>query len=310
MLAWLLPTLGFAIVVQILHKVYLWFWEVYWKTPTDLVKRYGKGSWCIITGGSDGIGFEFANQLAAKGFNLVLIARNEEKLNKRSSQLKTQHKGVEVQTIATDFTKNDSIEYFEGLLDQIKVDDVAMLINCAGQNCGHFMTESLEKIRDSVIVNVVPTYMLIRAFLYKYPGSAENRKAIIALSCHNNELESNTKSVITSVKHGINMLIQSEAMNYTQIGTDMLSIKPVNVTSGASNYREEDWLTCSPKELVQDSLEVLGQTDETFGCKRHIAYAWTSELIRMYFGMSAGRLWDKITNYKAIQAAKSDKKHE
>merc|ERR1719237_127975 len=141
------------------------------------------------------------------------------------------------------------------------------------------------------MVNAVPTYMLTRAFLYKYPGSLENRKAIISMSCHNNELESNSRSVFNAVKHGLHMLSQSENYNYAKLGTDMLSIKPVNVTSSGSNYREEDWLTCSPKELVSDSLEVLGQTDETFGCKRHIAYAWATELIRVYFGMATARFW-------------------
>ena len=79
--------------------------------------------------------------------NVRTIA-NAEKLNKRSAQLKTDYKGVEVQTITTDFSKNDSIEYFEGLLDQIKVDDVAMLINAQGQNCGFFMTESIDSLRS------------------------------------------------------------------------------------------------------------------------------------------------------------------
>lgn len=44
-------------------------------------ERYGKDSWAVVTGSSDGIGLAAAKHLAAKGFNIVLIARNLEKLN-------------------------------------------------------------------------------------------------------------------------------------------------------------------------------------------------------------------------------------
>ena len=45
----------------------------------DLGARYGKGSWAIITGASDGLGKHYALELAKEGFNLVLVARNKEK---------------------------------------------------------------------------------------------------------------------------------------------------------------------------------------------------------------------------------------
>jgi short-subunit dehydrogenase len=276
MLSFLLPILGLVVVIQVIHKVYLWFWQVYQLVPTDLVKTYGKGSWCIISGGTSDTGYAFARHLAAKGFNLVLIAKTAEKLNKKAAQLKADFKGVQVQTIVTDFGKNDTIEYYEGLLDEIKSDNVSMLINCQGKNCGFFLNETLENVRDCVVINTVPTFLLTRVFLFKYPGSAENRKAIIAMSAHNNELELNTKSVWISVKHAINMLFQSESQNFFKIGTDMLSIKPVNI----STAEKKDWLTCSPEELVSDSFDVLGQIEETFGSKRHIAYGWASECIR------------------------------
>ena len=42
----------------------------------DLASRYGKGSWALITGASDGIGKEYALELAKEGFNIVLMGRN------------------------------------------------------------------------------------------------------------------------------------------------------------------------------------------------------------------------------------------
>ena len=42
----------------------------------DLMKRFGRGSWVVITGTTNGIGKAYAFELAKEGFNLVLIARN------------------------------------------------------------------------------------------------------------------------------------------------------------------------------------------------------------------------------------------
>lgn len=45
----------------------------------NLLKRYG-GGWALVTGGSEGIGFAVAEELAKEGFNIVLVSRSKEKL--------------------------------------------------------------------------------------------------------------------------------------------------------------------------------------------------------------------------------------
>ena len=58
-------------------------------TPShDLIKRYGEGSWALITGASDGIGKAYAQELASRGFNIVLMARNQEKTDNVSNEIK------------------------------------------------------------------------------------------------------------------------------------------------------------------------------------------------------------------------------
>jgi 17beta-estradiol 17-dehydrogenase / very-long-chain 3-oxoacyl-CoA reductase len=46
-----------------------------------LQDRYGKGSWAVITGASDGIGKAFCYELAQNGFNIALVARNVSKMD-------------------------------------------------------------------------------------------------------------------------------------------------------------------------------------------------------------------------------------
>ena len=45
----------------------------------DLSSRYGKGSWALITGASNGLGREYAFELAREGFNIILMGRNQAK---------------------------------------------------------------------------------------------------------------------------------------------------------------------------------------------------------------------------------------
>jgi 17beta-estradiol 17-dehydrogenase / very-long-chain 3-oxoacyl-CoA reductase len=47
----------------------------------DLIKRYGDNSWVVITGATSGIGLCYAEELAKKGFNIILVSRTLSKLN-------------------------------------------------------------------------------------------------------------------------------------------------------------------------------------------------------------------------------------
>ncbi|EGR34579.1 short-chain dehydrogenase reductase, putative [Ichthyophthirius multifiliis] len=51
------------------------------RKQNNFIKSYGKDTYALITGSSDGIGKQFAIEMAKSGMNLILIARNEQKLN-------------------------------------------------------------------------------------------------------------------------------------------------------------------------------------------------------------------------------------
>lgn len=66
-----------------------------------LAGRYGP--WAIIAGGSDGIGSAFAHALAARGMNVVLVARRKAVLEATADDIRATH-GVEVATVSLDLT--------------------------------------------------------------------------------------------------------------------------------------------------------------------------------------------------------------
>ena len=71
------------------------------------IHRYGP--WSLIAGASEGIGAVFAQRLAAQGFNLILVARRLEPLERLAEQLRAQY-AVEVRTVTADLSRPDAID--------------------------------------------------------------------------------------------------------------------------------------------------------------------------------------------------------
>ncbi|KAF9129779.1 hypothetical protein BG015_004096, partial [Linnemannia schmuckeri] len=76
------------------------------------IKKYdaGNGGWAVVTGASDGIGKEFAFQLASKKLNIVLVSRTESKLKVLAEELQQKY-NIETKVHAMDFTKGDDKDY-------------------------------------------------------------------------------------------------------------------------------------------------------------------------------------------------------
>lgn len=66
---------------------FVFFLKRIYKPKVNILNKYGKGSYAIITGGSDGVGKAFALNFAQQGFNLILVARNKSKLEAVKNEL-------------------------------------------------------------------------------------------------------------------------------------------------------------------------------------------------------------------------------
>ena len=110
----------------------------------------------LITGASSGIGRDFARILADKGYELVLVARDEEKLKELQKELNTTTKVVSMDLSNVENCKKLHAEN----------PDIDLLINNAGfGDCGNFTHTSLDKEITMINTNIVAYHILAKLYL-------------------------------------------------------------------------------------------------------------------------------------------------
>ena len=113
----------------------------------------------LITGASSGIGRDIARIYSQKRYNLVLVARSEENLNKLKTELENDKSNIEI--ISMDLSvKENCIELHK------RVKDVDILINNAGfGDCGNFTKTDLEKEINMIKTNIIAYHILMKLYL-------------------------------------------------------------------------------------------------------------------------------------------------
>ena len=110
----------------------------------------------LITGASSGIGRDMATEFAQKGYELVLVARDLEKLNEVKKELNTN-----IKTVCMDIS---NVENCRKLYEENK--DIDILINNAGfGDCGYFTKTNLEKEISMIDTNIVAYHVLTKLYL-------------------------------------------------------------------------------------------------------------------------------------------------
>jgi short-subunit dehydrogenase len=130
-------------------------------------------NYALITGGSNGIGYELAKLFAADGINLILVARTKETLEQRAKELRSSY-GIKVITIAKDlFKPNAAFELYDEVKKQGLIVDA--LVNDAGQGQFGLVAESdIHRLLDIVQLNIgsltVLTYLFLQDMLQRRNG--------------------------------------------------------------------------------------------------------------------------------------------
>ena len=110
----------------------------------------------LITGASSGMGRDMAKILSQNGYDLILVARDEKKLEEVKKQLKS-----ETKIVVMDISKEENCKK---LYEENK--DIDILINNAGfGDCGHFEETSLDKDIQMIHTNIIAYHILTKLYL-------------------------------------------------------------------------------------------------------------------------------------------------
>lgn len=192
----------------------------------------------LITGASTGIGAAYAERFATRGHDLVLVARNAEKLEANAARLRAET-GVKVDVLPADLTQPEQLVQVETRLR----DDAAIgiLINNAGGNVGgNFLTQGVDDLSTLVTLNATSVLRLSHAVAPRFASKGEG--AIINISSVLSFAPEFGTSVYTATKAFVLSLSQALQAELRSKGVYVQAVLP-----GAT--RTEIWNFADPSSL-------------------------------------------------------------
>lgn len=128
----------------------------------------------LITGASSGIGAIYADRLAARGYDLLLVARRGDRLHALANDLQHRH-GVKISTLVADLSAVEGIQQVEAVLRDDTT--ISLLVNNAGAaNLAPILSSSADQHEA---INTLNTTALMRLTLAALPRFVENDQGTI-----------------------------------------------------------------------------------------------------------------------------------
>jgi short-subunit dehydrogenase len=235
------------------------------------------GPWALIAGGSEGVGAEFAMQLAADGFNLVLLARKPVPLEETAAACRAL--GVQVRPLAVDLTSPSAIEQITGETDDI---EVGLLILNAGANTHshEFLDGDLDAFGQVVTLNVTATMALVHH--YGRPMRERGRGAIVLVGSMASYMGSTHHTVYGGAKAFSRIFAESLWLELREHGVHVLELE-LGVTRTPAmervglDFEVPGMKVAEPADVAREGLEnlangpvhIAGGNDEYLSMRTH-----------------------------------------
>ncbi|CEJ00591.1 Putative Very-long-chain 3-oxoacyl-CoA reductase [Rhizopus microsporus] len=227
--------------------------------PGISLKKFGAGQgyWAVITGATDGIGKEFALQLAKNKFNVFLISRTTSKLEGVAQEIADKY-GVETKIFAMDFGKGNP-EDFNKVSEIINSIPVGILVNNVGTNHDiptPFVEEDENVINSIIEVNIKGLMKMTKIVL---PQMKQNRKGLILnMGSFAGLVPSPWLSVYSASKAFLLAWSQALGMEVAKDGITVEHLNTYFVVSAMSKIKRASLLIPTSKDYVISALAKIG----------------------------------------------------
>jgi len=160
----------------------------------------------VVTGASRGIGAVYADRLAKRGYDLILVARDQARLETLSARL-TRETGRSVTLLPADLNDKAALAKVEKILrnDQI----ITMLVNNAGTaSIAPLLNADVEKMDEMIALNITAltrlTYAVAPAFVQRGAGTIINIASVVGISPETlNGVYGASKAYVIALSHSL-----------------------------------------------------------------------------------------------------------
>lgn len=212
----------------------------------------------LITGASTGIGAVYADRLAKRGYDLILVARNAARLQTLADRL-TSETGRSVKTIAADLNDKAALARIEAVLR----DDggISMLVNNAGVgSVASILNGNVDEMEAMIALNITAltrlTYAVAPAFAAKGAGTIINISSAVGIAVEAlNGVYSASKSYVLSFGHALQRDLADKGVRIQTVLPAATGTEFWNVAGYAK--QKESPNTMSVEDLVDAALSGL-----------------------------------------------------
>ena len=220
---------------------------------TEFLLRYGP--WALVTGASDGIGHAFAVQLADMGFNLVIVSRQADRLQRLAEEMKERH-GIDIKVVVADLSTRDGLAEVDRATAKV---DIGLLVAAAGYGTsGFILNADLEREHNMLEVNCFAS--LHQCVVFGNRFAARGRGGIILLSSllawqgvPRSAHYAATKAYVQSLAEALRVELKSKRI-------EVLASAPGPVNSGFARRADMRMgAAMLPVAVAKESIEALGR---------------------------------------------------
>lgn len=229
----------------------------------------------LITGASSGIGAAYAERLAVRGYDLILVARRRDRLEALAARLRQDH-GRRVEIHPADLGNPDDLARIEGLLRAR--DDISVLVNNAGLGAGApSVSADPDAVETLVKINVLALTLLCLAAAPKF--AAQDQGTIINIGSVIAVIPSPTAAAYSGSKAYVLNFSRSLQIEFAKSNVKVQAVMPGPVRTEFFGDRPPpfpDELFMSPETLVDIALRALDQGEMVCWPTLHDLQAWTA----------------------------------
>ena len=214
----------------------------------------------MVTGASDGLGKEFALQLARGGFNIVLVSRTASKLTVLADEIASKTPGVQTKTLSMDFAQNLDTDY-EKLKELVESLDIAVLVNNVGRSHNiptPFALTPEEEVKDIVTINCHGTLRVTQLIV---PGMIQRRRGLIlTLGSFAGLLPTPLLATYSGSKAFLQFWSSALGSELAPYGITVDFVQAYLIVSAMSKIRRASATIPDPRSFVKAALSKIGRS--------------------------------------------------